>query len=151
MALYILKKNVGSHTDLKGKKYFSGDMIKSDVDLVVKFPGKFDLTNESMQPVVNTPSRPEIPGPMSDVGESESPTDPTLDIDNDGDKIEEEVKYGKDVTDQFEDAVTAELKVYKRTQWYTIIDPDDGEILNNKKLRKKDVGSFLATYVEEEE
>jgi len=138
MALYKLKKKVGKHVDVNGKVYGPGDTVESESDLTLSFPLKFDLVQETL--VNAPPSKPEIPVPVSDVDGPPTSTS------------EEEVfEYGEDVSDQFEDASIAELRVYKKRQWFTIVDPDDGTVMSEKKLRLKDVAPFLAKYVEPSE
>lgn len=58
-------------------------------------------------------------------------------------------KYGKKVNNLFPEADKLDIDVYcDKASWYTCVDRDDGEVLNDKKLRKAAVPAFLKKYKE---
>ena len=144
--LFKLKR--GTHYDRNGKVCKKGDIVESSRDLVAVFSKeKFerDFVAEQKAGVV-TVSKPNIPPP----------------VDKDEDRIEDEVEddveetkseslstYGKDVTSKFPTAEKVEVSVFEKSKWYTIVDKADGEVLNEKKLRKKEVKPFLEQYLDE--
>ena len=146
MSLYRMLPRVGKHVELDGKEYGPGDTIETDRDLKKLMPEKFELVHEIYAPDVSVLEKPVIPGPdTSEVDDDLIPSDSTSEVENSEPEVSE---HGTDVTDQFEDAKTAELKVYKKGPWYSIVDPDNDQVLSEKKLRQNKVAEFLAQYVE---
>ena len=153
MTVYMLKKKCGNFVgppDAKGNRttYKSGDRVSSDEDLVTKWPGKFGLVGAYDE------------GPVSDAPEIPTPSDKKAKKDAKGkvtktktSKIEPpaEGKHGIDVTKDFPTAATVELQVFEKSKWFTVIDPDNGEVLNEKKLRGKHVEDFLKDYLPDNE
>lgn len=151
---FLLKPKCGDHVepDANGKpvKYVAGDVVPSKIDLVRTFPEKFELVEGqevSKGEKLNTPSIPlpnEVKREITNV-ESETP-----------EPIESETpsesEYGQDVSDEFPTASEVNLKVFEKSKWYTVIDPEeDNEVLNEKKLRKNAVEDFLAQYLSDDD
>jgi len=147
MFTYLLKKGCGNHIgppDKKGNRitYKAGDKVISEDDLVAKFPKKFELLSS---PPVDGNAKPDIPVLDSkDKKVSKNKGTPKT-------VVPEESEHGVDVTKEFPTAVEAKLKVFEKSRWFTVIDPEDNEVLNEKKLRKKKVESFLADYLRPED
>jgi len=144
----IFKLKKGTHLQ-RDKVYKKGDRVESLRDLVAIFSKeKFERDYEAEQragiDAVAVDSKPAIPPP----------------VDKGADKIEKspplpepkfESVHGKNVTSEFPTAEEIEVEVFEKLKWYTIVDLADGEILNKKKLRRKDVQSFLEQYLDEKE
>ena len=162
---FRIKLKCGSHTQ-DGKKYIAGDTIESNVDLAKIFPFKF-VKIEGIAPVNEDVAPPDIPmlqeeGKEDSASKSLEPSFPEVETQQSNATIplpsetkeeeikEEESEYGKDVTAKFPSASKVKLKVYVKSNWYSVVDPDDGEVLNEKKLRKRAVTEFLKDYLEED-
>jgi len=150
MTLFRLKKKCGNHIgppDKKGNRitYKAGSVVPSDEDLIAKHPSKFELVPGQFSEdgvAIATAKAPDIPAPIkSVVKKKEIPETPAPD----------ENEHGIDVTKEFPNASIVELKVFEKSKWFTVIDPDNGEVLNDKKLRRNKVESFLAGYLPDEE
>lgn len=148
--LFRLKKRCGSHRQ-DGKTYTAGDTIKTTIDLIALFPSKFERVykeelsdTESDEPKLKKPNIP----PSVDVnkeGEDETnakTSSPSKVLDG---------EHGKDVTSEFSIAEKAGVKVFEKKNWFVVIDETDGELLNEKKLREKDVEAFLTQYLNDDE
>jgi len=134
---FRLKKNCGSHVE-GGKIYKAGDIIETDNDLAAIFhgkdangnnrPGKFELIHdESLKDTGKedtTRVRPDIAPPAAN-------------------------EYGKDVSSEFPTADKVDVLVFEKSKWYTVVDKADGEVLSEKRLRRKDVEPFLEQYLNE--
>jgi len=146
--LFKLKDKVGGHSE-NGKIYKAGDTIESPHDLVDLFPNKFirvDNVSAGGEGIA-VPATPTIPEPTKGEGVSippppspESKLEPESPV---------ESKHGVDITDEFPIASKVQLQVFKKGAWYTVVDPDDGEVMNEKKLRASQVTSFLQEYEED--
>jgi len=124
----IFKIKRGTHYGRDGKVYKKGEKVESTRDLVAVFsPGKFerDFAAEQKAGIV-TVSKPNIPPP-----------------------VDKKSEYGKDVTSEFPTAETVEVMVFEDSKWYTIVDKADDSVLNEKKLRRKNVEPFLKQYLDE--
>jgi len=150
MERFRLKPRCGNHIerDKKGKPvtYKSGDIVESDRDLVTAFPGKFEVVpgQFSEDGVVTAPN---IPEPSKK--EKKITISPKKAISKKTEIPESE--YGVDVTKEFPTASEVELKVFEKSKWLTVVDPDNNEVLNDKKLRRDKVEGFLADYLRDEE
>ena len=65
----------------------------------------------------------------------------------------EESEHGVDVTSDFPivSKLDMELKVFEKSKWFTVVDPENDEVLNEKKLRKGKVEGFLKDYLQDDE
>ena len=109
--------------------YKAGDIIESDRDLRKQFEGKFELTS-------GDPDAEKVVSP------------PDIPLANKSIKSSTKVQ-AVDVSDQFPLAEKVGLKVLEKANWFTVIDPDnDDQVQNDKKLRKNQVDAFLAEYEE---
>ncbi len=125
-----------------------GDIVESSSDLSVMYPAKFERAYEAEQRAGgivshNIPNIPVNVTPLTDEGE---------------DKTEEQVSepslsslYGEDVTAEFPTAKHIQAKVFEKSNWFTVLDDEDNSVLNEKKLRRKDVEPFLVQYLEDDE
>lgn len=156
MRRFKLKARCGNHIerDEKGEliTYKSGDTVSSDRDLVTMFPDKFELV--SGQGSEDIPTAPEIPSPSKGkkgkkkgkkkdaVSETQSPEP--------GEKLSE---HGIDVTANFPivSELSIELKVFEKSKWFTVVDPENDEVLNEKKLRRDKVEGFLKDYLHDDD
>jgi len=152
MGRFRLKPKCGNHIerDKKGKPVTytskSGhNIVESDRDLVTAFPGKFEVVPEQFSEDV--PTAPDIPEP------SKKEKKITISPKKVASKKTEipESEYGVDVTKEFPTASEVELKVFEKLKWFTVVDPDNNEVLNDKKLRRDKVEGFLADYLRDEE
>jgi len=151
MATFRLKEKCGNHIgppDTKGfrKTYKAGDMIISDDDLVEKWPSKFVLVSDKRRKSVAT--APNIPVPSTKKKKKVSEKKIQEDMEE---PIISESEHGIDVTAEFPTASKVDLKVFEKSKWYTVVDPDNNEVLNEKKLRQAKVESFLAEYEDDED
>ena len=139
---FKLKPRVGSHSQLNKKGELEtftakeGKVIESDIDLVEKFPDKFELV--------------EIPGVEK---KKETPVEPEPVIeeeleDNDNDVKQEPL--GKDRTKNYPVAIEEDLKVfYAKGKGYFVTEGDDEfTALNKEKLKKSKVEAFINQYLE---
>lgn len=142
---FRLKKGAGNHAD-DDKLYKAGDIIKSEKDLDKMFQNKFEriYSNEQLidPAVVLTPDIPKSPITDADkddggVVKEPPPDSDSAPVDND---------LGNDVTEAFPTATTLKLKVFENAHWYSVVDMVDNQVLNTKKLRKKEVAPFLLQY-----
>jgi len=133
----------GSHVQ-NNKIYHKGDIIDTSFDLCQLFRGKFEKVYEEVTDtgveIPNLRARPNIsPPPLADEGKEAATSEPSSDT---GD-VSDESQYGKDVTKDFPVAEELDVQVFEKSKWYTVIDTDDNKVLNEKKLRKKEVKTFL--------
>ena len=146
---------VASHVDENGREVKPGDVIESSSDLEKLFRNKFERMPETVQGPIPKPSIPiPLPGQSIedkggvDADTSQTPPDSPDSKDKDEEKTEGE--YGKDVSALFPVAGEVEMKVFEKNHWYTVVDTEDGEVMNEKKkLRKEEVTGFLEQYREE--
>jgi len=158
MTLYRLKEDsnkrpCGNHVEVdangKQKTIKPGEVFESNRDLIAKFckgnskRGKFEKVYPDEIP---TPDKlPNIPSPsaVTDTGgEDRATSSPII-----------HPEFGEDITSEFPLAKEKEVKVYIKKHWCQIIDKtdDDEEVLNNSKLRRKDVNAFLSDLEEVED
>ena len=170
MAVYQIKKGCGDFIgkpDAKGNRitYKALDRIQSDEDLETKWPGRFTLISASDEIPVS--KAPKIPGGKKD--KKDKKTTPEVEYNRDGTIYKDmedpiisdnvgtgfetpvENEHGVDVSKDFPTAAKVELQVFEKSKWFTVVDPDNGEVLNDKKLRKSKVEDFLADYLDENE
>lgn len=132
----------GSHTEDK-TSYSKGDIITTDRDLAAKFGknrfkrlGKFVDDDERVhQPVIHS-------APAKNKKTAEKTAKKTAKKSS----KPKENKLGLDVTEDFMVAKEAGLIVSEKEYWFTVSDKS-GNVLNDKKLRKKDVPAFLEEYL----
>ena len=126
--------------------YKAGDKVPSDEDLVAKYPNKFELVSgQSSEGGVAVATAPDIPVPRKVKGKGKSSKSQSPD------EMSKESEHGVDVTEDFPTAAKVELKVFEKSKWFTVIDPDNGEVLSEKKLRKDKVEDFLADYLQDDD
>ena len=145
MGRFKLKSGCGNHIerDKEGKSvtYKSGDVVPSDRDLVNLFSGKFEVVLEQFsEGGVAVATAPDIPGPARRRKKKKTSR---------RNEEPEEGEYGVDVTKEFSTASEVGLQVFEKSKWFTVIDPEDDEVLNEKKLRKDKVEAFLASYLQD--
>jgi len=144
MGRFRLRPRCGNHIEKNSEDkpitYKSGDVVKSDRDLTIAFPGKFEvvLGGEASE---DMPTAPNISKPSKKKKISTSPKESA------SKKVEiPESEHGVDVTKEFPTASEVKLKVFEKSKWFIVVDPDNNEVLNEKKLRKGKVEDFLADY-----
>jgi len=157
---FRLKKRVGSHIQ-NGKRYKSGDVVESEIDLCKIFVGKFERAHEEeledtgkMDTSIRKPQIPlpnSVPPPEDKGGDNtlSKPLSSMASVPDEAIEEEEEVEeseHGKDITDEYPTAKEIAVKVYEKASWCVVVDNDDGEVLTVKKLRRKDVEDFLNEY-----
>lgn len=142
---FRLRKKCGNHIgppDANGnrKTYKAGNVVPSEDDLVAKFPMKFELVQGQTEDDNEIASVPNIPEPIK------SKKTKTTVAKSNTQKSSKVIKskYGEDVTEQFPLAKELDLQVFEKSKWFTVVD-DDVEV-NDKKLRRKEVDSFLEDY-----
>jgi len=79
--------------------------------------------------------------------EDDEDVDDEEDDDEEDDEEEEKVDHGKNVTRLYPKAKKANVSVFRKGNWYTVVDNEDNEVLHEKKLRKEGVVKFLKTYL----
>lgn len=111
--------------------YKKGAIIQSDEDLVAKHPNKFELVPE--------PEKAKAPEEEAAAGEAAP----------DEEEAPEETGFGMDVTGNFKKAAHADLKVFKKGKFFTVVDADEPDkALNEEELTdKKAVGAFISNYL----
>ncbi len=163
----LFRLNGGGHVQ-NGKAYKKGDIIRTSLNLNRMFGSKFVRVHEDLDDTGTTDTsgfkKPQIPPPVVDKKAAKEP-EPVEDAeelnDVDVEEVEEveekeeaeekeqpEGKHGKDVSSEFETAKTIEVSVFEKKNWFTVVDKQDGAVLNDKKLRRKAVEPFLKQYVE---
>ena len=133
----IFKVKRGTHYGADGKAYKKGALVESSRDLVAVFSkAKFERDYAAEQKTDGTTanSKPNIPRSASKLKAKKS-------------KKEVSSEHGIDVTSEFPTATKVGVKVFEKSKWYTAVDEQDDEVLNEKKLRRKDVESFLEQYL----
>ena len=115
--------------------YNKGDVITTGTDLAAKFgKRRFERLGKFVDEDVE---QPRIRSTQSKTRKKKS-------------KKKEKDSCGLDVTEDFAVAKDAGLTVFEKEHWLTVFDEND-VVLNDKKLRKKDVPSFLEEYLSKEE
>ncbi len=154
MTLYRLRKKCGDHieVDKKGKAHSikPGETFESHRDLIAKFckgnPDRCKFQKVYPDDVVTPDEAPNIPSPGGAVvdkgGEDTTASRPII-----------HPEFGEDITSEFPLAEEKEVKVYVKKHWCQIVDTteDEEEILNESKLRRKNVNEFLADLEEVED
>ncbi len=158
MTLYKLEKEYnkqpcGAHVevDKQGNQHTikPGETFESHRDLIAKFckgnPKRCKFTKVHPDDVIVPDEAPNIPLPEAadDKGEEDTTaSSPTI-----------HPKFGEDITSEFPLAEEKEVKVYVKKHWCQIVDTteDEEEVLNESKLRRKNVNEFLADLEEVEE
>jgi len=143
---------VAGHVDEKGTVYKPGSIIESSLDLATLFRNKFEKIQDDIDIPVQKPDIPiPVPPGKGEEGFSPSPSEPKPGTEEEEEEEEGvESEYGKDVTSQYPTAKKIGMKVYEKSHWYQVIDTEDGEVMNEKKLREKEVNALLEQYEEEE-
>lgn len=144
---FRLKKKCGDHNE-EGINYVAGDTVMSHRNLEKLFKNKFERVHPD-DDFEFAEASPNIPLPQTvldkEEGGGKSPSSKSK-------KHKDSKKFGQNVTVSYPTAVNAELEVYEKDHWFSVVDrnTEDGkpEELTEKKLREKDVESFLKTYVE---
>jgi len=148
MTLFRLGKRCGDHVE-DGKMISPGATIESARNLEKVFPGKFVKVHPDENDYEIPDEEPNIPSPEAvyDKGEGE-------DVSESDSPYPVHPEFGIDITSEFPLAEEIEVKVYEKNHWCQIVDEtEDGkEIINDKKLRRKNVKTFLETIeIEEDE
>ncbi len=126
----------GSHIE-DGVTYSKGDIITTDSNLAVKF-GKNRF--ERLGKFVDEDGRDDVHQPVIKSSHSKKKSKKKKKS-----KTKEEDVRGLDVTEDFAVAKEAGLTIFEKEHWLTVFD-ENGVVLNDKKLRKKSVPSFLEEY-----
>lgn len=161
------KRKFGGHSQ-GGRSYETGDIVESDSDLCLRFPGKFERVDEKISsstgevdtaakvqrkpniPVRNTlaPVKTQEQEEPEELEEVEDNTE--KDESNDEKVTEEEVtphpEFGEDITKDFPEAAASRLKIYINKAWCQVVDDDNGSVLNDKKLRRNEIEDFIKQY-----
>lgn len=140
--LFRLRKGCGNH-EQNGRLYKPGDIIETSLDLPSMFKAnKFERIRKTKGhtgpadtgTVIATKTRPPSSPTAEDVPEEDK--NPRA---NRG--------YGKDVSSEFSTAKEAAVKVFRKGNWFLVVDKNDGQVLNEKKLRRKEVEPFIEQYL----
>ena len=129
MALYRLKKGVGSHDETVDGEVVTlmpGDTIESDTDMIKRFTNKFEFAETPNQTKVINIQQPNIPVPPIEAEVAAAPTpQPSADL-------------GEDVTSSFKIAEQNNLTVFKKDDKHVVV-KDSGIIaaaLNEDQLNE---------------
>jgi len=138
----LFKVKRGTHYK-GGVVYKKGDLVDTSIDLVArfgkaKFERDFKAEGATGGPISGT--KPAIPTSTNESRTVKAVTKPLPPS-----------PYGKDVTSNFPTAKDVDVTIFERAKWHTVVDNTDGEVLNEKKLREKDVGAFLEQYLSNED
>lgn len=146
----------GTHWEGK-REYKKGETFTSSYDMCATFSNKFEClgevtetTSASLVVSVKDEVKPaetsvsesvEKPDEQPSAKEVETPSAPIPSVVT--------TEYGEDVTNQFQKAIDAGVKVYVKSGWFNVYDPDDkgGEPINVKKLRKDAVDEVIDAYI----
>lgn len=151
----------GSHSQ-SGRLYRKGDVVESSTDLTVQFVNKFQKVTDGRavsKGVVLNSSQPALSAAEKKAGKEQKPSDAAGDekeiiepgaqadkLDTSGSSSDatgssesgDAAPKGKDVTDQFPEAVEQEFKVYKDKSGYRVYDGDDmSKPINDESIEKK--------------
>ncbi len=144
---YRLKKRCGEHVE-DGHTYVAGDKVVSTRNLVEIFKGKFEKIHRddiSAEDTPNIPSSATVLDKGKGEGDKKSPSS----------KLKNSKMFGRNVSLSFPAAIAAELRVYEKDAWYQVVDwnteDEKPEVVSKRKLREKDVASFLETFVESDD
>lgn len=144
---FQLRKKVGDHNE-DGVNYAAGSIVMSNRNLVKLFRNKFDRVHpdedfDFAEACPNIPSARTVLNKGKEEGKGPSPKSK---------RHKDSKKFGENVTLSYPAALDAELEVYEKDHWYSVVDrnTESGkpELLSGKKLREKDLDSFLKRYVE---
>ncbi len=156
VAKYRLSLKCGGHVEVdeQGERHNikAGETFESHRDLIALFCKgnakrcKFELL--SPLPLETPQRKPNIPSPQADFDKGEGEGDTDTSSPNPA-----HPKFGEDITSEFPLAVDLSVKVFEKKYWCLVVDVEEGdEVLNEKKLRRKNVNAFLETIeVEDEE
>jgi len=151
----------GQHIDENGKVYNKGDSITSSLPLDKIFKNKFIIDHTATQTgafqqqsvVVDKPDIPVLSQvPFDEEGGADASSVPPTSDQNPSEQLttDDHPKYGKDISADFDIAEEVGLKVYCKSAWCVVIDPENGDVMNEAKLRKKDVVEFLEQYLDDD-
>ena len=138
---YYVKMGTHVEGDKGNKKvYKKGDAVESEHNLIAMFPEKFSTQpinpgEQVKAEVVNKPKN--------------KKTDP--ETDKDDDNIGNVDPKGKDITEEFPDAVENNIKVFIKGQWCSIFDLDSETpdvAVNEKGIKKDEVAKALDEILE---
>jgi len=151
----LFRVTTGSYR-VKDVVYRKGEMVESSRNLVEAFPYRFVMLRDDPEP-----DRPNIPTKKHSLstteGEDDEQSSPSV-LSSETKKVKKGKKVKKDVIDEswddmtedFEQAIAEELKVFYDGDSYKVVNPKFNRILNKKSLSKsKDVTLFLKKYLEE--
>lgn len=176
MATKQLKKYVvrqGTHVHSDGRAYNKGDGVVSEKPLDLIFLEKFEkgipATAEDKEasdaaPISTSVAIPlfknadaQTTGSIQETTPANAAAAKSADTPPGGKPVDEpeseEVPpdvHGEDATVDFPDAAKADLKVFRKGPWYTVVDADEpNKALNDKGLKKSDVSPFLKKYLKQ--
>ncbi len=133
--------------------YNKGDTITTDIDLAAKFgKHRFERIGRMVDDNVKQPEIKSVRKGKGKKKKTSSKKTSSKPLPSTSSKTKKEVKkekYGMDVTEDFPTAVEAGFTIFEEEHWFTIVDEND-EVLNDKKMRKKDVPAFLENYLAED-
>ena len=142
---------------VKDAVYRKGETVESSRNLVKVFPNRFVMLRDDPEP-----DRPNIPTKKHSLSTTEeedgeqSSSSVLSSEEKKGKKGKKEKKAKKDVideswddmTEEFEQAIAEDLKVYYDGESYKVVNPKFNRILNKKNLPAlKDVTSFLKKHL----
>jgi len=145
---FRLLPKVGNHAetgeDGSPCVYKPGDIVESDRDLVDAFPGKFERVVDGVEDTHANPFKPTTKEKTAvqkaaeegakDVG-APDPEDPN--------------PLGREVTKRFPTALDEDFLVFADGGAFSVAEADEPTVpLNDKPLKRKDVGSFIRKYLE---
>ncbi len=133
---YKLKPNCAEHY-MFGKKFVSGDVIETVIELDKVYPAKFELEAEFL-------ARNEVKTVLQVVINNET----TANVKAEETKEEVAVTVDTEVK-KYPFADEAGLSIVDLGRgWFNVIDPDDGDkVVNSKKLRESELEQFINNYV----
>jgi len=139
---------------VKNIAYRKGETVESSRNLVKVFPNRFVMLRDDPEP-----DRPNIPTKkhsLSTTEEEDSEQSSSSVLSSEEKKEKKGKKVKKDVIDEswddmtedFEQAIAEDLKVYYDGESYKVVNPKFNRILNKKNLPAlKDVTSFLKKHL----
>lgn len=148
---FRLKARCGDHVE-DNVTYVAGDKVMSNRNLEKLFKNKFERIHPE-DDFDFAKAGPNIPSPRTVLDKDKGEEDQKSSSSKSG-KYKNSTKFGRNITLSFPKAIAAELSVYEKDHWCQVVDrnTEDGkpEVVSEKKLREKEVDSFLETFVESE-
>jgi hypothetical protein len=142
--------------DEGGKEYSKGSIVPSHRDLCAAFPNKFEeviLTPAAAQSAPSPASTPKEgdkgPENAANAAEKATPTGAKPAETGKTPPASVQSELGEDATGDFDEAIAAELKVFRKgTKKFFVAQPDElNKALNEEPLAKNEVGAFIKKLV----